>query len=86
MGACSPTCAGDASAGMGGAVARVEVEEGVEDGTGAAALVRWAPAPSERPGAIAETSAANPAVSAAAASSAKRRVRLTRRSAASRSS
>jgi hypothetical protein len=41
---------------------------------------------SERPGATAETSAANPAVSAAAPTTIQRRVRLIRSSAASRAS
>jgi hypothetical protein len=43
-------------------------------------------APSDRPGAIAETSAANAAVNAVAPTITNRRVRLTRWSAASRSS
>jgi hypothetical protein len=52
----------------------------------ALALARFDDADSERPGATADTSAANPAVNAAAPAIIQRRVSLTRASAASRSS
>lgn len=55
-------------------------------GVAARALKPFADGESDRPGATADTSAANPAVNAAAPAIIQRRVSLTRASAASRSS
>jgi hypothetical protein len=76
----TPSCAALAGAGSAGVTAVGTLELGL-----AATVDRADFAPSDLPGRMAETSAANPAVRAAAATIIQRRVRLIRCSAASRS-
>jgi hypothetical protein len=81
-----PSDEGLARGGICGAVARAAVREDVAAVVLTAGSLAWAAlAPSDRPGAIAETSPAAPAVSAAVPASTQRRVRTMRASAASRS-